>query len=201
MIYLYHTDLSNILGHKQRLIASGRQSIRHHRHLVLEQFCHAQNLPTPTYSTDQNGKPISANIANLHFNHSHTNDHYALIYSLNISNIGVDIERIDRNPAFDKLAKRYFHPDEYTAWQNGGYQRRTWFTIWTAKEAVLKAHGIGIRTRLSQLNTHFASPHHGIAHHPTLGSFKVRVMDTNHHIISIAHPSHYRPVIVANNSF
>jgi 4'-phosphopantetheinyl transferase len=65
--------------------------------------------------------------------------------------VGVDLERIRLDVEVAKLSERYFAPSEHAAiMQSAQEQRATrFFRYWVAKEAVLKAQGIGL-SALSQ---------------------------------------------------
>ena len=89
----------------------------------------------------ENGKPLSKNI---YFNISHSHGLVILGISKD-SNVGVDVELvrkvkyalIEYVSSFDEL--QYIDKEE------------KFFDIWTNKEALLKAHGMGIRCRLSNI--------------------------------------------------
>ncbi len=81
----------------------------------------------------------------VQFNMTHTS-HMALIAITLSREVGIDVERIRDNLQWEKLARRYFSPLEYS-----GYCRlpeserlRSFFVCWTRKEAVLKAIGTGL---------------------------------------------------------
>ena len=84
------------------------------------------------------------------FNMSHAHGR-ALIAVSKGQEVGVDLERIRVDVEVAKLSERYFSPSEHTAiMQSAQEQRATrFFRYWVAKEAVLKAQGIGLRA-LSQ---------------------------------------------------
>ena len=65
--------------------------------------------------------------------------------------VGVDLEQVRQDVEVAKLSERYFAPSEHAAiMQSAQEQRATrFFRYWVAKEAVLKAQGIGLRA-LSQ---------------------------------------------------
>ena len=52
------------------------------------------------------------------------------------------IEELDRKVRFDALAQHAFHPEEYQTWQES-QDEEYWFRVWTTKEAILKASGLG----------------------------------------------------------
>ena len=66
--------------------------------------------------------------------------------------IGVDVEQVRPRRRLGALAARVLNDDEHAAWlalgEDGDEQLRAFLRAWTAKEAYLKALGIGIATRL-----------------------------------------------------
>ncbi len=65
--------------------------------------------------------------------------------------VGIDIERCDRLPTVQRLAARWFAPDEAAALRglDAETARRAFLRLWTAKEASCKATGTGIFGRLA----------------------------------------------------
>lgn len=63
--------------------------------------------------------------------------------------LGIDIEMLGRARARAALVTRYFHPSEHAI----AHDERGFLSLWTRKEAVLKAHGMGLRIDLKSLNT------------------------------------------------
>lgn len=118
------------------------------------------------------GKPYLHAYPTFAFNQSHSQKHYVLASSHQQADLGVDVEDLDRVVRFDALAQHAFHPEEYALWQAHDRAPELWFKIWTAKEAILKASGLGIRLSLNQLHTQIHAEHHGgICQHPDLGTF------------------------------
>ena len=101
------------------------------------------------FAYGEHGKPRLAGGLDeaLRFNLSHAGCWGALVVSAG-REVGVDIELIDRQLAFEKVAARYFSAQEAAcleqcaAWR----RRRTFFRIWTRKEACLKGQGSGFST-------------------------------------------------------
>ena len=104
------------------------------------------------------GKPILKNQP-FGFNHSHSQDMYVLASSHEQHNIGIDIENTTRKIRFDALAKHAFHAEEYEHWLALNQDIKFWFNVWTTKEAILKANGLGIRLDLKSLNTKMPEQH------------------------------------------
>ena len=84
------------------------------------------------------------------FNMSHAHGR-ALIAVSRGQEVGVDLERIRSGVEVAKLSERYFALSEHTAIMQSAQEQRAarFFRYWVAKEAVLKAQGIGLRA-LSQ---------------------------------------------------
>ena len=84
------------------------------------------------------------------FNMSHAHGR-ALIAVSTGREVGVDLERIRSDIKVAKLSKRYFAPSEQASIMELAQEQRAarFFRYWVAKEAVLKAQGIGLRA-LSQ---------------------------------------------------
>ncbi|MEB3767091.1 4'-phosphopantetheinyl transferase family protein [Acinetobacter sp. MD2] len=133
------------------------------------------------------GKPFLANYPDFAFNHSHGREHYALAFSHNVANIGIDVESLARKVRFDAFAQHAFHPQEYQAWKATGENPFFWFQVWTTKEAILKACGLGIRMDLNQLNTQaMFGLMQGRCQHPDLGNFCYRHVEYAGAIVTMA---------------
>lgn len=99
------------------------------------------------------GKPAlckTTHGSDLSFNLSHAHGR-ALIAIAQGREVGVDLERIRPDVEVEKLSNRYFAPVEQTAIMQSAQEERParFFRYWVAKEAVLKAQGVGLRS-LSQ---------------------------------------------------
>jgi len=92
------------------------------------------------------GKPVLAGraAADLAFNLAHSGSWGLCAVTKGIE-VGVDIERVDRQLDYDKLAAGFFSAREQARLQAGSPQRRRrqFFRIWTRKEAWLKGKGGG----------------------------------------------------------
>lgn len=90
------------------------------------------------------GKPALPGGNPVQFNLSHAGNRMALAVAR--CPVGVDIEVVDERTQVLELADRFFKPDE--AWsltqRSGRLQRRHFYRLWTAKEALLKAFGRGL---------------------------------------------------------
>lgn len=88
----------------------------------------------------------------LAFNWSHSGDHALLAIARGIVP-GIDLERLRPRPRAMDIARRYFCVEETEALAALGPQQRddAFLSLWTAKEAVLKATGHGIAYGLDRL--------------------------------------------------
>ncbi len=98
------------------------------------------------FSYNGAGKPfLTEKIRNnLTFNLSHSGSMAIVAVALD-TEVGVDIEKIDCDLNFQAVATRYFSPAEIVQLRKASNfrQRRQFYRIWTAKEAVLKMVGSG----------------------------------------------------------
>lgn len=98
-----------------------------------------------------NGRPVCSDTPpgwRLSLSHSHGLS--ACAASAANTPIGVDIEPMGRHPRWQKLAKRWFTPQEQN-WLLEENTAETFLTVWTLKEAWLKATERGIAGNLQAL--------------------------------------------------
>jgi len=112
---------------------------------------------------EESGKPrLADNFShlNIQFNLSHSEGLVVVAFSdgLNLGEgLGVDIENIHR-PVFNMaLAKRYFAGDELTALMQLDEEQKIEriVQLWTLKESLLKACGLGVRVPLAKIGLFF----------------------------------------------
>jgi 4'-phosphopantetheinyl transferase len=105
-----------------------------------------------TFVTNRFGKPslpcACSGEPELHFNVSHAGEFALLAISRNAP-VGIDIERRDTALDVDSLLPQTLSAAER---QLPADQRVDFFECWTAKEAVLKALGLGVSEHLQQLS-------------------------------------------------
>jgi len=106
-----------------------------------------------------NQKPyldLKQNLLSLQFNLSHSCEFALLAVTLD-SPIGIDIEHIREVPQCLQLAKRFFSDKEhkYLSQCSSENQNLMFLKYWTAKEAFLKAKGLGITGYLHRHTFHF----------------------------------------------
>ena len=93
------------------------------------------------WKTGTHGKPRLARTASeWGFNLSHAGDYVVAALAKGVA-IGVDLESMDRKADVGALAERVFSESERELVRAGG--RDAFFTLWSQKEALLKAMGCG----------------------------------------------------------
>lgn len=100
------------------------------------------------YALDDKNKPFINGW--FHFNTSHSGE--LAVLAVCDGPIGIDVQEWKR---FEINSLQYIlHPEELIWIEAGGQEaRQRFFTVWTRKEAVLKADGIGIIHDLDAVNT------------------------------------------------
>ena len=93
---------------------------------------------TAHFERGKRGKPHLAD--NSPFNISHAGDFAVL--ALSRQTVGVDLEHI-RPLDWQRIALRFFHPEERAFLEQSAEPERDFFRIWTLKESYLKAEGTG----------------------------------------------------------
>jgi 4'-phosphopantetheinyl transferase len=107
------------------------------------------------FSSGAYGKPFLTGSRNIQFNVSHSGS-LALVGISAERPIGVDIELMREKVDELALARDFFCEREhrYLATLAGDAQLEAFYKIWTCKEAVLKAFGVGISTYLKDFSVH-----------------------------------------------
>ena len=98
------------------------------------------------FRTGPMGKPaLVQTFTDLRFNLSHSGD-LALIAVTRGREVGVDVERVQRDIEFDPIVEHYFEPTEAWDLRTAPPQERVgrFFDLWTRKEACVKAEGSGL---------------------------------------------------------
>lgn len=112
--------------------------------LLLARYLHvrAEEL---SFVCGEHGKPSLSNQNSVHFNISHSGDWIALAFARHTP-IGVDIEHARDTRRTDLIVRRFFHPQEAAAYASlpEPEKQRFFYERWTAREAALKALGIGL---------------------------------------------------------
>jgi 4'-phosphopantetheinyl transferase len=104
------------------------------------------------FSYGSHGKPALAG-TELRFNLSHSGG-LALLAVAGGGEVGVDIEQVKPRGEVMNIAERFFSPGEIV-WlraQPPDLQQRGFFRLWTRKEALIKAIGLGLSMPLNQFS-------------------------------------------------
>jgi 4'-phosphopantetheinyl transferase len=106
------------------------------------------------------GKPaldrqsLPARAARLHFNLTHSDDR-ALVGVSEGRELGIDLEKVRANIEALAISQHYFFGSERDAIATSSTPGDTFFRYWVAKEAVLKAQGIGLGFPLDRFRVAF----------------------------------------------
>lgn len=109
------------------------------------------------YGLGENEKPYFVSAPELQFNLSHSKEQ--VLAALSDRPIGCDIEWV--KPIDLKLAKRFFHEEEYAAILRAPTEearQRLFFRIWTLKESYIKCTGAGLRLPLDSFCIRLTEP-------------------------------------------
>jgi len=111
---------------------------------------------TLKFKREKKGKPVLVtdnNDACLHFNLSHSNNLALLAITKNKA-VGVDVEFMQRKNEWQKIARRFFTPEEQTSLFSlaENKQQQAFFAIWTRKEAHMKVVGEGLHLAPSKFS-------------------------------------------------
>ena len=98
-------------------------------------------LDLSNIKTSKYNKPYIEN-CDINFNISHSGKYTIAVFS-NSNQIGVDIEDMSNEIDIDDF-KSIFLENEFNQMQKSKNRLEKFYTIWTIKEAVLKAEGIGL---------------------------------------------------------
>ncbi|MEK8051144.1 4'-phosphopantetheinyl transferase superfamily protein [Ideonella sp. DXS22W] len=101
------------------------------------------------------GKPALWPPSPWRFNLSHAGDRVLVAWAWDIE-VGADIEQVRPGIGREGLGERFFHPLEAAAVQASSSPDDTFITLWSRKEAVLKAWGDGLAVDLHRFEV--ASP-------------------------------------------
>lgn len=124
-------------------------SIRHH--LLNTWLCHFshKDLDQLQFQITNAGKSSLVDLP-FHFNISKSNEYLA--FAFGPVELGIDIETIRDSTSFKPVADQHFHPLE-KAFLKEDSSPINFFSIWTRKEALLKANGKGINDDLKIINS------------------------------------------------
>ncbi len=141
------------------------------------------------FSRGAHGKPYIPE-AGFHFNFSDTKD-AILIAVCHGAELGVDVETMARTVDHMAVGEHYFTPEEVADIHDTSDPKRRFLELWTRKEAVLKASGVGIMDDLKVLRVNtpeqIVEPAHEQFRRMAADQYHLRTWSLgSDHIISLA---------------
>lgn len=96
----------------------------------------------------EHGKPMLPKELGLYFNLSHSGDY--VLCAVSDHEIGADIQRHGKYQ--DRLAERFFHPEELAYLKEAEDQKQRFYDLWCLKESCIKCTGRGLSTGLESFS-------------------------------------------------
>ncbi len=96
----------------------------------------------------EHGKPMLPKELGLYFNLSHSGDY--VLCAVSDQEIGADIQRYEKNE--DRLAKRFFHPEELAYLEEAQNRKQCFYDLWCLKESCIKCTGRGLSMGLERFS-------------------------------------------------
>lgn len=131
---------------------------------------------------NDHGKPYISNMpvsCGIDFNLSHSEGLAAYAFTRG-RRVGIDLERLRLNLSFEKIAKRFFTASEFASLAALDKEELPgcFFTLWTRKEACIKAKGKGLSIPLNRFvvttdNSQIAGPKPAARHHDNAQGFSL----------------------------
>ena len=141
------------------------------------------------------GKPFLGGINpdSLHFNSSKSGEWFLIAFARTI-NVGVDIERRNRDIDYLRLAERYFSTSELLELKAlpKELQAEAFFLCWTRKEAYIKCQGTGFSLPLTQFSVNLTPgmPARLLSTHETADSAEnwslINILPANNYCAALA---------------
>ena len=161
-LYLHVAAHTDVCRHFSELsLAQRRVALREYAHAWLRR---RMGLPADTdlrLGHNAHGKPYLLDSPEWQFNLSHSKRHLAIVCGHTPHSLGIDIESYPRTirPA---VIEASLSAAEFDHYQQAAEPLRYWLQVWTLKEALLKAAGVGIQQDLRFFDTGFdGSETHG----------------------------------------
>ena len=149
------------------------------------------------FNKTDHGKPFTEGV-DLPFNLSRSKNLFAFVIGQSNQSLGVDIEQVKFDFDFVDISRNYFSTGEQQlvfSCNSLNDQYHTFFEIWTRKEALLKAIGIGLNTILSKVPVLEGENNLTIDEAITpLSTYKISTFDHDRAMISIASTGDFTPV-------
>lgn len=118
---------------------------------AVRSYAAACRIPLPDQltlaGTEEGGKPYFANAPGVFFSISHSKELWAC--AIAPQEVGLDIQK-EQNCRAERLAKRFFHPEEAKWLEKKGYDQ--FCRLWAYKESYVKYMGTGLKNGLDYFN-------------------------------------------------
>ena len=155
ILYLHVAAQTDVCRHFSELSLAQRR-------MALHAYAHAwlrgcMGVPADTdlrMGHNAPGQPSLRDCPEWQFNLSHSKHHLAIVCGHTPHSLGIDIESYPRTirPA---VVEASLSAVEFAHYQQAAEPLRYWLQVWTLKEALLKAAGVGIQQDLHLLDTGF----------------------------------------------
>lgn len=195
-----HADTLQLAAHPKR--RQEQQLGRYIRRQVLADYL-AIDSEQLIFAQHPLGKPYLLSTPQVEFSQSHCTDQFILVCNLQGVAMGVDIETKHRSINTQALAMRILTDNELKEFKQAKHQQAFLLKVWTIKEAILKAAGLGIRLNLNELESGLTAQltaplptqltgqlrmtdEAGQVQHNQLGKFAYQCFEAAHHYYSVA---------------
>lgn len=128
------------------------------------------------FHTYGNHKPA---VEGIEFNIAHSGNY--ILIAISPSPVGVDIEQINTDFRYESILTPGFSTAEVSFIRTGDQPVSGFYTLWTRKEAILKASGEGLTDELDQVQGLSAQVERA-GHHYTINTFSIQ----EDHVASLA---------------
>ena len=124
------------------------------------------------FKRTSNGKPyVHFPTTFIKFNISHSEN--LILIALADHEIGIDLEKVKDSFEYNELSKTYFSHHEQKEITSSPLPKKTFYKLWTRKEAVLKASGIGITDELKNIEICFSENNASLSNDFYVSTFPV----------------------------
>ena len=112
----------------------------------------------PTILHDKSGRPYIPDV-NMDFNIAHSDDWAVCALETDVPEprVGVDLQAAPTTRNTDKIAKRFFTPNEYDYFSAHHDRLHAFLRVWTRKEALVKWKGVTLSANIRKLDGFLAA--------------------------------------------
>ena len=114
------------------------------------------------FSLGEYGRPFLTDFPEAWFNLSHTGDYVAVLLAA-APGQGIDMEQIDPDFPHLDVAAGVFPPEDVTALAASDFPAEYFTRLWTARESVMKACGLGMNLEPGSIALHWHTERHATA--------------------------------------